>query len=179
MSEATKDWLTWVLAFVLVACVGFLAYHVGTLHGRKTGYQNGARGVRRGSAAVCDGREEMKIAEIRKLLEASTPGPWVYKERECNTSSRMGYEVMAPNVAEDVDGTIICDEDYYPSAPERKEDAAFIAAMRTLAPKLLAVAEAAKKRNACEERNCYCLIGGSCPVCALDDALAALESPHD
>lgn len=78
------------------------------------------------------GREEMKLPDIRKLCEEATPGPW-----EWETSERL----YAPGNGYVIDG----------HADEiTKGDAAFIAASRTLLPKLLKVAEAAIKCRDCD-----------------------------
>lgn len=82
----------------------------------------------------------MKLEEIRKLIEAATPGPWRYDHGNQEVETRIGR-------------WNVCDIDMYrqgrdPEAShpgDRSDDGEFIAASRTLMPRLLAVAEAAAK----------------------------------
>lgn len=78
----------------------------------------------------------MKLEEIRKLIDAATPGPWVRHTRLCG-----GYSYQVLNAT----GGILLETTSYGGM---SEDAALIAASRTLLPKLLAVAEAAQ--SVCE-----------------------------
>lgn len=95
----------------------------------------------------------MKLEDIKKLIDAATPGPWVayqelqrswYIEDKCATATILDSAMSG-------------------------SDAAFIAASRTLMPKLLAVAEEAA--SLCEAYPS----GHSLHV--LRRALAALEEP--
>ena len=94
----------------------------------------------------------MKLEEIKALCNAATPGPW-FVERGGELRDRHGSLVMA---------------DMAPEAGifNNEADAAFIAAMRSLAPKMLAVCEAAKEAQGFFEPGHYR---------SLDEALAALE----
>lgn len=66
----------------------------------------------------------MKLSEIRKLCDEATPGPWRYDHGNW--------------AVERYDRS-----DYHRSEIGKPEDGEFIAAARTLMPKLLAIAEAA------------------------------------
>lgn len=105
----------------------------------------------------------MKLEEIKALIEAATPGPW-----EANGT---GAYVAMMSIFDDKIRK-------YVSAPQTgmcvsDGDIAFIAASRTLLPKLLAVAEAAKAYvKAFTEPSTECL-----SVETIAAALAALESP--
>lgn len=68
----------------------------------------------------------MKLEDIRKLCDAAKPEPWDYDGR---------FTVSVP-------GDWAATQSFFRIAPA---DAAFIAASRTLMPKLLAVAEAVEK----------------------------------
>lgn len=74
----------------------------------------------------------MKLDEFRKLMEASTPGPWVYDSYSSVVGAYPGYD---PHVLASV--PVIAGDT---ATPDGANDAAFIAAMRSMAPKLLAVA---------------------------------------
>lgn len=72
----------------------------------------------------------MKLEDIRKLCDAATPGPWL----ESYGYDGGGYpRAFCPACEADSSGE-----------SQAEKDAAFIAAARTLVPKLVAVAEAAK-----------------------------------
>lgn len=101
----------------------------------------------------------MKLPDIRALIEAATPGPWV-------KSNELGSDSIGP-----VSGN-------YAGADASEEDIRFILASRDLLPKLLAVAEAAEARR---DQECDCDAGGKCSACyrtdaLISEALAALES---
>lgn len=126
--------------------------------------------------AVLRGRVLMKLEEIKKLIEAATPGPWELTEAPdwekadecCDPLYTIDAPALAPTKENGWTGpTLIELKSYYPTAPKRVEDARFIAASRTLMPKLLAVAEAAYAVN---ELSNFKTMG------ELDDALAALEA---
>ena len=75
----------------------------------------------------------MKLDEIEKLIEAASPGPWEYIGRDggalnCVDVWRSGRVTVERTQSDPVD----------------RANAAFIAASRTLMPKLLKVAAAAK-----------------------------------
>ncbi len=71
-----------------------------------------------------------RIAELRKLCEEATPGPWRHK-----APAHITHDGTATMLA----GTIaICTDPVHPSA---KRDAAFIAAARTALPELIAEVE--------------------------------------
>ena len=78
----------------------------------------------------------MKLEEIKKLCDEATPGPWVRHETYSDVWF-LGEKIMGNNK------TIVYQNDGHNAGKE--EDIKFIAASRTLIPKLLAVAEAAKK----------------------------------
>lgn len=99
----------------------------------------------------------MNLEEIRALCEAATPGPWAV-----DTFGNIYKPARQGNVAQ------------MRGANQEHADAAFIAAARTLLPKLLEVAEAADRLtdNICE----FSTITDSIFVENLDDALFALEA---
>lgn len=99
----------------------------------------------------------MKLEEFRKLMEASTPGPWVYDSYSSVVGAYPGYD---PHVLASV--PVIAGDT---ATPDGANDAAFIAAMRSMAPKFLALAEAVKCNPHPEPQ-------AGCPICK---ALAALE----
>lgn len=94
----------------------------------------------------------MKLEEIKKLCEASTPAPWHYD----------GYDVM------EADTPCII------ATPQSDANGLFIAAARDLLPKLLAVAEALQSVVAEEgvKESLCCYVQGV----VLLDALAVLEA---
>lgn len=102
----------------------------------------------------------LKLEEIRGLCVAATPGPWTLLGDEAPTcwirELCYGYEGDLPT-----------------------DDARFIAMARTVLPKLLAVAEAAKGLKPKVGHSCF-IASSSCEACrmedALADALAALEN---
>lgn len=73
----------------------------------------------------------MKLEDIRKLCDEATPGPWEHH----NWDKMEAPHVVAPTLW---DGKSSCDGSF--DVPRTYENAAFIAASRTLMPKLLAVA---------------------------------------
>ncbi len=80
----------------------------------------------------------MKLEDIRKLVEGATPSPWIAEIGEtCTTVApeSLPYHIYFSR-------SLARPPDAYEMV---KRDAAFIAASRDLVPKLLAVAEAARK----------------------------------
>lgn len=79
----------------------------------------------------------MTLDEIRKLCDAATPGPWnlitALDRQIAEDNCDPWYTIQAQSGTE-----IVRHQCYYPSAPDRIEDAAFIAAARSL---LLPLAE--------------------------------------
>lgn len=98
-----------------------------------------------------DAKAEMKLEEIQKLIAEATPGPW-----PCWSDPDIASQVTVDGLLRPV---VIAD------------DARFIAASRTLLPKLLRVAEAAKAFMA--EGKSYDETE-ACHV-AMEDALKDLE----
>ncbi len=84
----------------------------------------------------------MKLEEIQKLIEASTPGPWKYDwgnwEVEGPRPDRYAICGMTP------DDRAPGFHGQKPNPVDSPADGEFIAASRTLLPKLLKVARAAK-----------------------------------
>ena len=112
------------------------------------------------------------IEEIKRLIEAATPGPW-HSVRAAMKDSFVPCRarVVAHDKAQE-NPELLVEVPSYSHRPEH--DAAFIAASRTLMPKLLAVAEAAKllKRSGpCDGNRRTC----ECGPCQLDRALHNLE----
>lgn len=117
----------------------------------------------------------MTLEEIRKLVDAATPGPW-----DEDVGQRDPIPILQEFYKEN--GLPPSVKQFFPIGPESTlesqadADARFIAASRDLVPRLLAVAEAAQQ-----------LICGMNSIgtkdyvraCAdkLDNALADLESP--
>lgn len=97
----------------------------------------------------------MRLDEIRKLIEAATPGPWAYRIFEVDPIT-----------------CIIRRDNAYPGESVADNtnlaDAEFIAAARTLLPALLAVAE--KAEALLEDEGMRSVNSGG-----LCEALAALE----
>lgn len=87
----------------------------------------------------------MNLKEMEKLCNDATPGPWIFRSKDPDDpcSDLFGKYSVGPD-PENYSTWIIDDTKYYPTAPERIEDARFIAASRDLMPKLIAVAKAAK-----------------------------------
>lgn len=116
----------------------------------------------------------MKLEAIRALIDAATPGPWF------NTSNGAATSVIATNPCKEhahEPGHWIAEGSYdrgYDTSPDpwaKEESANFalIAASRTLLPKLLAVAEAAKSWTG-PDHVCHSM------GCSLCEALTALEA---
>jgi hypothetical protein len=106
----------------------------------------------------------VKLKEIRKLIEAATPGDWSPENFGpfLDDGELEAFCAFGPQHDLDEDG------ETEQAEAKAKADAAFIAASRTLMPKLLAVAEAAegwRRLNLTSE-----------PNRAIDAALAALEA---
>jgi hypothetical protein len=76
----------------------------------------------------------VRLSDIAKLCEEATPGPWRYLP----DTEAVYASIQGPTLSDTV-----CSWRYDTYGKE-KADASFIAASRTLLPKLLAVAEAAK-----------------------------------
>lgn len=104
----------------------------------------------------------MNLTDIRKLIDEATPGPWISDRARVRFpcyKSPSGYDAADLEID-------VCTGQCTPTA-------SFIAAARTLMPKLLAVAEAAKTRNHLSECEYFKMDEA---VKALDAALAALEA---
>ena len=71
----------------------------------------------------------MKLDEIRKLIDAATPGPWVVYQEKVGDLRHVQAKFDPEN------------DDSFPALDCYPHDAAFIAASRTLLPRLLAVAQ--------------------------------------
>lgn len=63
------------------------------------------------------------IERLKQLAQAASPGPWTITEHAPEFDFEASYSIA---IGEDDDA--ICDQSYYPSAPNRIEDARFIAA---------------------------------------------------
>lgn len=66
-----------------------------------------------------------------------TPGPWTYTEDKPYTGSDANYQVIWDS-PDKYDNTLLCDEQYYPSAPTNKHDAQLIALAPEMAEAILA-----------------------------------------
>lgn len=109
----------------------------------------------------------MKLEEIKKLIDAATPGPWLaHYETGLNP---MVITLIEASGGQNF-GERICGSDKFTNME-------FIAASRTLMPKLLAVAEAAAE-IAIPDMGCG--PEDECPKCSpffkLSKAFAALEA---
>ena len=116
----------------------------------------------------------MNLDEIEALEKNATKGPWVLEEETSGDEYDGSYRVFISPKEENktYSEDMICDQIYYNSAPNRIEDARFIASARDFVPwackrirTLEAVAEAAKKSTCCT------------PSQELYSALKKLEKP--
>ncbi len=105
----------------------------------------------------------MKLDELKRLVEAATPGPWDHAEYKCKCCHYV-------DAAESEDLMYVSNG----LSCLKPQDAAFIAAARNHISKLIAVAEAAKAEHheKCpgHKNFCRCTTGS-----ILRDAIAALE----
>ncbi len=108
----------------------------------------------------------MKLDELKRLVEAATPGPWEFRETKDSGGIRF---VVAPNAPRSTDGL-----EFIPADCSHGYNGRFIAAARNHISKLIAVAEAAKAEHheKCpgHKNFCRCTTGS-----ILRDAIAALE----
>lgn len=112
----------------------------------------------------------MKLEDIRKLCDAATPGPWVWHHAYPD-GDRRDYSTLQSGVARVLDDGSACGE-YNKEIDPHGDDAAFIAASRTLLPKLVAVAEAARAVTDYKLRDGYDFHEA---LVVLAEALTALE----
>lgn len=111
----------------------------------------------------------MKLDDLKRIVEAATPGPWRTHEPIPHTYSQ---QILT------YDGGILAETTCY---GKMRDDAAFIAASRTLLPKLLAVADLAwalinQNFEGEPEEILDQIHGASKPLAA---AIAALESTDE
>lgn len=128
----------------------------------------------------------MKLKDLEKLCELATPGPWCrfpgYTPPAGNKPFR--YRVLAADPLHPPRTGNTLEIPEYSHHPE--DDCNFIAAMRTAAPLLIAIARAVLRREAYrgpEEHDTHCLDSSSddC-ICGADDikkAFAALFEVAD
>lgn len=104
----------------------------------------------------------MKLEEIKKLIEAATPGPWEAKDRMVMDAQR--------------DRVATCDGGYASSGGYNQSvDAAFIAAARTLMPKLLNAVEVLGTLAAQSSRDPISTSRADCMAALAQAALDNLE----
>ncbi len=87
----------------------------------------------------------MKLSDLKKLCDDATPGPWKASDEILGAVTYMDPKY---NLETNIFGLDI--DDY--AITRHKPDAEFIAVARTMLPKLIAVAEAAKR---CDENAKY------------------------
>ncbi len=110
----------------------------------------------------------MKLDELQKLCDEATPGPWQFRhygEPAFNDPDETGFNWWVQN--SDKQQIRICDHEN-----TNHMNGKFIAASRTLLPKLLKVAKAAKV--ACNDHDLQCE-DASGNLDRLEEALAELE----
>jgi hypothetical protein len=116
----------------------------------------------------------MKLEEIRKLIEATTPGPWRFDNGNDDVEGGGWNRWTVCDISRGERlGVNHADGEPNLNPTDFRDDGEFIAASRTLMPKLLAVAVAAKIRNPLGDDEYYKMADA---VKALDDAIAALEA---
>jgi hypothetical protein len=128
----------------------------------------------------------MNIQEMMRICDEATPGPW--EKSPCGRDLGLSWDeshkydrISRAGKADSFeDGDRIAPVFYdYEEAGIRPNDAAFIVAARTYLPKLIAVAEAAKK---CQDDAQYqdqvgrCYMVGAIAFLGLHQALASLEA---